>query len=91
MLEVKILDSAQRFLSNLEEKPARQIAGKIKQLAKNPYPPQSKILEGFAPLRRLRAGDYRVVYFVEGGVLKIALVDKRGDDTVYRRLKRLFG
>lgn len=91
MLEIRILDSAREFLLNIESKFARQIVRKINQLAKHPFPPQSKIIEGYAPLRRLRSGDYRIVYIVDGNVLKIPLIGKRGDDEVYRRLKRLFG
>ena len=91
MLKIRILDSAQRSLLQLEHKQARQLTRKIKQLAVHPTPPQSKMLEGYAPLRRLRVGDCRVIYFVEGNTLKIPLIDRRGDDKVYRRLKRLFG
>ena len=91
MLEIRILDTAQRFLSDLDRKSARQVANRIKQLAHDPYPPRSKLLEGYAPLRRLASGDYRIIFFVDGNVLKIPLIDKRGDDKVYRRLKRLFG
>lgn len=92
MLEIRILESARKFILNLESKSARQVVRKINQLAENPLPPQSKILEGYAPLRRLRCGDYRIVYFVDNKkTLKVPLVEKRGDDKVYRRLKRLFG
>ena len=91
MLEINILDEAQRFLNALTEKHEHQIVQKILLLARNPMHPRSKLLEEYAPLRRLRSGDYRIIYFVEGNVLKITLIGKRGDDEVYRRLKRLFG
>ncbi|KKW17482.1 hypothetical protein A3C86_01975 [Candidatus Kaiserbacteria bacterium RIFCSPHIGHO2_02_FULL_49_16] len=90
MLEIDILDSAREFLLNIERKFARQIRTRTNRLAKQPYPPQSKILEGYAPLRRLRSGDYRIIYFAEGNVLKIPLIDKRGDDKVYRRIEQKF-
>ncbi len=60
-------------------------------LADDPLPTRSKQLEGYAPLRRLRSGDYRIVYLVENDVLKVPLIDRRGDDKIYRRLKQLFG
>ena len=91
MLKIDILDDAQEFLYTLPEKHEHQIVQKILLLARNPMSPRSKILEGYAPLRRIRSGDYRIIYFVEGNVLKIPLIGKRGDDEVYRRLKRLFG
>jgi len=91
MLKIDLLDNAQKFLKTLPEKHEHQLVQKILQLAENPTPPRSKLLEGYAHLRRLRSGDYRIIYFVEGNILKIPLIDKRGDDKVYRRLKRLFG
>ncbi|KKW23009.1 MAG: Plasmid stabilization system [Candidatus Kaiserbacteria bacterium GW2011_GWB1_52_6] len=91
MLDIRILDEAQAFLDTLPEKYRHQLVRKIVLLAKRPHPPRSKQLEGYAPLRRLSSGDYRIIYFVDGNVLKVPLVDKRGDDKVYRRLKRLFG
>lgn len=91
MLRIDILDEAKKFLKALPEKHEHQIIQKIIRLAENPTLPQSKLLEGFAPLRRLRSGDYRIIYFVDSNVLKVLLIGKRGDDKVYRRLKRLFG
>ena len=91
MLRIDIWPEAQNFLETLPAKRKRQMSAKIFSLADNPYPLRSKILEGYAPLRRLRVGDCRVIYFVEGNTLKIPLIDRRGDDKVYRRLKRLFG
>ena len=91
MLDVRILDEAQRFLDGLPEKHRYQIVRKIMLLAEHPYTARTKSIEGFPPLRRIKSGDYRIIYFVEGDVLKVPLIDKRGNDAVYRRLKRLFG
>jgi mRNA-degrading endonuclease RelE of RelBE toxin-antitoxin system len=40
---------------------------------------------------RLRVGDFRVVYSLSDSEVKVALVDNRSDDEVYRRLERLVG
>ena len=90
ILKVHIADEARDFLRTVPKKHARQVIAKIELLAANPRPSQSKELEGYAPLRRLRSGDYRIVYFVEDDVLKVPIVDKRGDDQVYRNLSRKF-
>jgi mRNA-degrading endonuclease RelE of RelBE toxin-antitoxin system len=90
MLEIDVWPPAEHFIAGLESKFAEQIVRKIEQLAVNPRPPKSKVLEGYAPLRRLRSGDYRIVYFVDGNVLKVPLIDKRGDDKVYRSLAKKF-
>jgi len=54
----------------------------------NPQPHDSKELKGF-PYRGTDIGEYRIIYRVEEGVLKIALVGKRNDSAVYRELARL--
>lgn len=91
MLKIDIWPEAREFLETVSAKHKRQISAKIFALANDPLPPRSKQLEGYAPLRRLRSGDYRIIYFEEGTVLKIPLIDKRGDDKIYRRLKQLLG
>ncbi len=90
MLDIDIWPPAQSFLESIPGKHARQVAEKIRLLAASPRPPHSKELEGYAPLRRLRSGDYRIIYFIEGDVLKVPIIDKRGDDTAYRRVARTF-
>jgi len=90
MLEVRILDEAIDFIQKLPKKQQVQVAEKIAALARTPAPVQSKQLAGFAPLRRLRAGKFRIVYFIDRNVLHIPLVDTRNDDKVYRRLRNLF-
>lgn len=91
MLEIDIWPPAKKFIEEVSAKHARQIVGKIQILAKNPQLSGSKLLEGFPSLRRYRSGDYRIIYFVDGNVLKIPLVDRRNDDRIYRRLKQIFG
>ncbi|OGG73242.1 hypothetical protein A3A38_03875 [Candidatus Kaiserbacteria bacterium RIFCSPLOWO2_01_FULL_53_17] len=91
MLEIDIWPPAKEFIEQVPAKHARQIIGKIETLARSPQPPRSKLLEGFPLLRRLRSGDYRIIYFVDGEVLKIPLIDRRNDDRIYRRLKQIFG
>ncbi len=90
MLKIDIWPEARDFLETLTIKNRRQVSTKIILLAENPTPPQSKMLEGYAPLRRLRSGDYRIIYFVDENVLKVPLVDKRGDDKIYRLVTRKF-
>ena len=90
MLRIDIWPEARDCLESLPGKYRRQISAKIFSLAADPLLPRSKLLEGHAPFRRYRSGDYRIVYFVDKDVLKVPLIDKRGDDRVYRRLKQMF-
>ena len=91
MLRIDIWPEAKKFIDALPAKHARQVAAKILALAEDPTHPLSKMLEGFTPLRRVRSGDFRIIYFVDVDVLKIPLVDRRNDYKVYRRLKQIFG
>lgn len=90
MLKIDIWPEAQNFIETRTVKHRRQISAKIFLLAENPAPPSSKLLEGYAPLRRFRSGNYRIIYFVDGGILKVPLIDKRGDDKIYRAVTRKF-
>jgi mRNA interferase RelE/StbE len=79
---------AVKFLDHLPPKQFRQIVSKILSLLKDPEPPDSQQLTGYS-WRRADIGEYRVVYRVVGGALKIAIIGKRNDDEVYRELDRL--
>jgi mRNA interferase RelE/StbE len=58
-------------------------------LTDNPTPPNSKQLVGeVANLYRLRLGDYRIIYQVDGGKLVILVVHVGHRKDVYRHLKR---
>lgn len=89
MLKIEISKRSVKFLSKVPPKQARQLGTKIQNLRFNPEPHDSVVLKGFAPLRRADVGEYRVIYFVEDQLLKIALVGKRNDDEIYKQLRRL--
>lgn len=89
MLKIEISKRAGKFLKKLNPKQARQLAIKIQDLRSNPQPHDSQLLKGFAPLRRVDMGEYRIVYVVDKDILKIALIGKRNDDAIYKELKRL--
>ncbi|MEY4746991.1 MAG: hypothetical protein RLZZ416_40 [Candidatus Parcubacteria bacterium] len=91
MLEIDVWPPAKEFIEGVSVKHGRQLIARLERLAENPAPPQSKLLEGYAPLRRLRSGDFRIIYFVQKNVLKVPLVDRRNDDKIYRQLKQMFG
>lgn len=90
MLHVDLWPEARDFIDSLSAKHQRQVANKLSLLAKSETQHSPTYLKGFGPLQKVRSGDYRIVYFIVGAVLKIPLIDKRGDDRVYRKLKRRF-
>ena len=65
----------------------RRLVAAIENLAENPYPSGAKKLEGGDGEMRIRVGDYRTIYEVDGDVL-LLLVLKIGDrKEVYRHRK----
>ena len=90
MLRIDLHRPAARFLDRLPPKHRRQVSGKVLQLAADPDPSDAKPLKGFDyPYQRATAGEYRIVYGVEEGILHVFVIGKRNDDEVYRQLRRL--
>jgi len=88
MLTIRLSKRADKALTKIPVKQARQIAGRIKELAENPEALQSVELKGYAPWRRVKSGEYRIIYQIEGDELLIALIGKRNDDEIYRLIER---
>ncbi len=87
MLRLDLSKKTLPFLDKFPPKQFKQVSNKIFSLMTNPEPHDSKELKGY-PYRRADIGEYRIVYRVEGDVLKIAVVGKRNDSDVYKKLAR---
>jgi mRNA interferase RelE/StbE len=83
---ISYTESALGFLEGLPRKQRRQIIEKIARLALDPEPSGSRQLEGVRqgadPVRRIRQGDYRVLYVVQESTVTILDIGHRKD--VYR-------
>jgi hypothetical protein len=53
-------------LSGLPVKQGHQIAEKLKLLCADPQGLPSELLKGYAPLRCVKAGEFQIVFAVEG-------------------------
>lgn len=73
---------------SLPGKQARQIAEKLKLLAADPASLPTENLKGYTPMRRLKVGEFRVIFALEEDVLQVRLIGKRNDDEVYKALER---
>jgi mRNA interferase RelE/StbE len=67
------------FLSTVDLKLRRQIIRKARALLVDPYPPGSKQLVGVTTqggdaVRRVRSGDYRIMYVVKNGLPQVVLI-----------------
>lgn len=76
---------AQKSLKSLPQNMKKRIDAKISALAKNPRPPDAKVLQGKHGLLRVRVGDYRIIYRVEDDRLIILIVKIGHRKDVYRR------
>ena len=85
MLPLSLSRASVRFLDTLPPKQYRQVARKIIMLMADPRPADAERLRGFE-YSRATAGEYRIIFDVQDGVLRIVAIGKRNDDEVYRRL-----
>jgi mRNA interferase RelE/StbE len=88
MQSLKLSKQASEFLRALPIKQGKQIAAKLKILAVDPKAVSSEQLQGFTPYRRIRAGEFRVIFLIEDAGVFVRLIGKRNDDEIYKALQR---
>ena len=88
---VQLAQSAAGDLDGIPDRPRSQIVEAIKSLADNLVPTGSgvKKLKGFKPpLYRLRSGDYRVLYRIQGSaILVMRIIDRKELERTIKRLR----
>ena len=88
MPRIDLSRQAAAFLEGLPAKQARQIAERLQTLSIDPSALHSELLRGYAPMRRLRAGEFRIIFAIADEVLQVRLIGKRNDDEIYKALER---
>lgn len=86
---VRFKPSAEKAFAKLTQSARKQLAPKISELETDAKPIGSKPLEGYKLLRRMRSGDYRLVYRLPepDNIIWVLVVGDRKD--IYRDLDRL--
>ena len=88
MPHYKILYSKKsvKFLKRIPKEDSERITKKIELLGENPFPPETKKVQGLNDIFRLRVGDYRILYNIDKKekILGIIKIDKRS--RVYKNL-----
>ena len=83
---------ASDFLETLPAKQYRQVTQRIFELAESPEPQDSAPLKGpevqKAGLRRIDAGEYRIIYRYSETVVEVFLVGNRNDGKIYQNLDK---
>ena len=82
---VEFRPAALRCLETLPQKLRARLLAKAEALGVNPYQPGLKKLTG-SEFYRVRSGDYRIIYKVEGAALVVLVVRIGTRGEVYRRL-----
>ena len=80
---VELRPGAAKALRTLDPQVARRVHGAIELLARDPRPPAARRLRG-RDARRVRAGDYRLIYTIHDDVLVIVVVAIGHRRDVYR-------
>jgi len=81
---VEFSTSALREFNALERAVRRRIATRIDGLAGNPFPSGTAKLQGEPGLYRIRVGDYRVIYRVDGKRVRVLVLKIGHRREVYR-------
>jgi mRNA interferase RelE/StbE len=77
--------SAEKELKKLNQGAYPALRSAIDKLAAKPHPHQSVKLVGSSSLWRLRVGDYRVIYDIQGDKLVIYIIKVGHRREVYRK------
>ena len=85
LYKVKWKQSAKKELKKLGKVAIPRIINAVESLSLDPYPAGSRKLYGAEHLYRLRVGDYRVIYSVEGKVLLIEIIRIGYRRDIYRK------
>ncbi len=81
---IEFTRSARKELLKLQPFAARRIDEAIRSLAGDPFPPGCRKLEASDGAYRIRIGDYRVIYDVQGNVLVILILRIGHRKDIYR-------
>jgi mRNA interferase RelE/StbE len=82
--EVRLTHSAEKELQELNKSIIPLVWQKIKGLAKQPRPRQSRKLRGTEKAYRLRVRDYRIIYTINDKQRLVTVVAIRHRKEVYR-------
>jgi len=83
--KIKIHKQAEKYFNRLDSNTKERIREGINGLMEIPPVGNIKDLKGeFQGLKRLQIGDFRIIYFIDGELIKVTNILPRGD--VYKRL-----
>ena len=85
MLEIKFSSKVGKALKRIPTGQRKRISTEIEALYFDSEPKGSRVVRGgWTSCRRIKVGNYRVIYLLEDDMLHIAVIDKRNDERAYR-------
>lgn len=82
-------ESAQKEFEALSQGRKKALFDKLKLLESDPAPPETVELEGYAPLRRIKAGDARAIYEEPDSRNRIYILRVGIDHDIYENMDEL--
>ncbi len=83
--EVTLAPAAARQLRKFDPQVRRRVQAAIELLADDPRPPTATRLVGGAGEWRVRTGDYRIIYEIEGNRLLVLVLNVGHRREIYQR------
>ena len=83
--EVTLAPAAARQLRKFDPQVRRRVQAAIELLADDPRPPTATRLVGGAGEWRVRTGDYRIIYEIEGNRLLVLVLNLGHRREIYQR------
>jgi mRNA interferase RelE/StbE len=81
---IEISSTAEKALKKIPKKDLMKIVESIQILAINPFPEGCRKLTGEEGTYRIRQGNYRIIYEVEGKKLKVLILKVGHRKDIYR-------
>jgi len=78
--------SAAKALKKIPKSDQKRVADRIDSLSENLPDPATTEMKDDNPFHRIRVGDYRIIYEIQGDILAIMVLKIGHRKEVYRRL-----
>jgi len=89
LYEIVVAPSAEKDIAQLQRRQQERVIAAIGKLESNPCPPKSEKLANHPPFRRIRSGDYRIIYVLLEEERKVVILVVRHRREAYAALDNL--
>ncbi len=83
--KIEVSKSVIKKLKTLPIKDVKKIVSSIQSLAINPYPDGCRKLTGELATYRVRQGNYRIIYEIENGKMRILILKVGHRKDIYKK------